>query len=83
MASSTTTRSAKLHAPELSAEHIAEIEAALAATHSDWQPSGAALRHHLHGHLLRVRRLQHRPRKRRYDTGFAANHGQKPSRPTP
>jgi DNA (cytosine-5)-methyltransferase 1 len=40
MTSSTTTRSTKLHAPELSAEHIAEIEAALAATHSDWQPTG-------------------------------------------
>ena len=40
MTSSTITRSAKLHAPELSAEHIAEIEAALATTHSDWQPTG-------------------------------------------
>src|SRR5271166_1337211 len=40
MTRSTSSRSAKLHAPELSAEHIAEIEAALAATHSDWQPTG-------------------------------------------
>lgn len=40
MTSSTTSRSAKLHAPELSAEHLAEIEEALASTHSDWQPSG-------------------------------------------
>ncbi|MGV7451256.1 hypothetical protein PJH53_29460, partial [Mycobacterium kansasii] len=42
MISSTASRSAKLHAPQLSTEHIAEIEAALAATHSDWQPTGLA-----------------------------------------
>ncbi|MCA2304814.1 DNA cytosine methyltransferase [Mycobacterium intracellulare] len=42
MTRSVAPRSAKLHAPELAAEHIAEIEAALAAAHTDWQPSGLA-----------------------------------------
>jgi DNA (cytosine-5)-methyltransferase 1 len=31
---------ATLHAPGLSPEHIAEIESALAAAHSDWRPTG-------------------------------------------
>lgn len=42
MATPSTARAAKLHAPELSAEHLSEIDAALAAAHSDWQPSGLA-----------------------------------------
>lgn len=40
MTNSTDARSPKLHAPELSAEHIAEIEAVLASVTSDWQPTG-------------------------------------------
>lgn len=33
-------RATTLHAPALSAEHIAEIQAALAAADSDWRPTG-------------------------------------------
>jgi DNA (cytosine-5)-methyltransferase 1 len=40
MSTPTTPRMAKLHAPELSAEHIAEIDAILASEHSEWRPTG-------------------------------------------